>query len=659
LFASDTIPSGDLLIQLPLSASINGKNMPCTYEIISNSSNENGADHMTTTTATSTTTGNTLTVKVSPWLRCLASLIKELRLHEEIVLKHHQQQQQQSSHYYLASLPQNYETIWQWSPEEIDEYLAGTRPPSASYQEDHNNDPTNGIPKKKKDKSRNSSVLPSTVSSVSNQWMSMNDPKQIRQQYERSIRPYLIHCGILKDNNDNASNVGSNDNSSNDGIKIWEEKEYQQFQHACQILSTRSFYSSISNSHPDDKTNTVSSDDNTKYDGPYLLPIIDLINHADTCTGQTNTRLEFMVQNPNSMNPTYCFMMRALRTIYPHTEILHSYGDELSNVQFLSSFGFIPMNRMVDCCQPPILEKPSADTKPSPSAVSPSTVNNTIHISSYTKSVMITKQEIWDSCWDIIRSGFAQQLAVEMLRNAAFDPSEVWVVTVDRHRDVDCVPNHIVIVQPPTTADSATTIGRSDDILSDELVTAACVPFLPKCAYAEITSRTLLDVSILQDYYLGHLVGTALLQTIQRRLLLYRPIPVTTVQRILPSELVSDNVMDDKDILRKLLLCIETSSRSDDDSINKSNESTLYVDTNSKSAGDPMNEENESTLYVDRCRLANGLAIRLEEKEVLKALRNSISDLLNGLKINIDDVSTDDNQFDSDNASKKYKSSSD
>jgi hypothetical protein len=461
----------------------------------------------------------------------------------------------------------------------------------------------------------------------------------------------LIHCGILKDNNNNTSNVGSGDSSSNYGNESWEEKEYQQFQHACQILSTRSFYSSISNSHPDDNTNTASNDDNTKYDGPYLLPIIDLINHADTCTGQTNTRLEFMVQNPNSMNPTYCFMMRALRTIHPHTEILHSYGDELSNVQFLSSFGFIPMNRMVDCCPPPILEKPSAETKPSPSAVSPSTVNNTIHISSYTKSVMITKQEIWDSCWDIIRSGFAQQLAVEMLRNAAFDPSEVWVVTVDRHRDVDCVPNHIVIVQPPssTTADSTATVRRSDGILSDELVTAACVPFLPKCAYAEITSRTLLDVSILQDYYLGHLVGTALLQTIQRRLLLYRPIPVTTVQRLLPSESVSDNVMDDKEILRNLLLCIETCSRSDDDSIIRSNESTLYVDTNSKSAGDPLNEENESTLYVDRCRLANGLAIRLEEKEVLKALGNSISDLLNGLKINIDDVSTDDNQFDSDN----------
>ena len=610
LFTSDTIHCGDLLIQLPLAASIDGDNMPCTYEMAITSS-LNG-DNVSTT--------NSATIKVSPWLRCLASLIKELLLHEERT-----QSPQQSSHY-LASLPLEYDTLLEWSYREIFEYLAGTRPPTDhDFQDDDDEDHTmNVIPCPVCTAATCNHNNRSNVSSQCNQWMIMSHPKQIRQQYEKTIRPYLIHCGII-------NNTSNDNHEGNNGGNI-EEKEYQRCQYACQILSTRSFYSnSCSNIQFDDhKKNTGTSDDeNSKYndDGPYLLPIIDLINHADTCTGITNTKLEFIVQsNSSEENPSqYYFVMRALRTLPPNTEILHSYGDELSNFQFISSFGFIPMNRIMGSCQPQHLHE-APDDAATPSCrpcYTPTTTDSRgiINNSLYSKSVTISKQEIWDNCWDVVRSGFAQDFACTMVQNQAFDPSEVWVVSVEKHRKADCVPDNITIVQPPSISvrmnDSGDVVKDepSSSILSDELVTTACVPFLPDCAYAEITSRTLLDVSVLQDYFLGHLVTTALLQMIQRRLLLYRPISSITIQRLLPSVLVSDNAMDDKEILRHLLQYIETNSNSCD----------------SRSDDCRINTANDTRLYIERCHFAYGVTIRLEEKKVLNALGSAIEELVNGL----------------------------
>ena len=625
LFATETIHCGDILIRIPLEASINGKNMTCTYKMaeIANTTSDMNGENMTKTTSTR---------NVSPWLRCVAALLKELQLQDE------RGQQPQQSSYYLDSLPQEYETLWLWSQQEIEEYFAGTRPPI------NDNDVTTD------DKTKE---IAETITSTSNPWMIMNDRTQIRRQYETTIRPYLIHCGIV---NISASNnpTGSSIRENNDFNR--NEKEFQQFQRACQIMSTRSFYcssgSSSSNSNQNDDQNTTDdeNDNNTKYDGPYLLPIIDLINHADTCTGDTNTKLELIMLPPNSpSSPSSCyFVMRALRTIPPNTEILHSYGDALSNVQFISSFGFIPHNRMtihippqVHHDQPPLPQQ--IDTKPNACIVSTNAIAPIITTTNsvYTKSVILTKQEIWDTCWDMIESGLPQQLATSMIESQAFDPEEVWNVSIDKHRQADCVPNNIVIVVPPTSSSSSTPAVQSsydidgendlgnksrDSILSDELVTTACIPFLPKCAYAEITSRTLLDVSILEDYYLGQLVGAALLQARQRRLLLYRPISVSTIQRLLPSVYVPDNGMDDKEILQNLLRCIKSG--------------------------------NETDLYSERCRLAYGLTIRLEEKEVLEALCSAVAQLVD-LHVDDNKSNSDGDQFYHDTSIKKYKTNAD
>ena len=621
LFAADVINCGEILIRLPLATSINGEMMPCTYEIakIDNEKEENA-----------TTTKSTRTV--SPWLRCLAALLKETKLHDD--------RRQPYSSPYLESLPYGYETLWEWSNREMEEYLAGTRPPDYSDL----TSTTYCQPEIPKNRSECSSPFPSR----SNPWLIMNDPKQTRQKYETMIRPYLIHCGIFDGKNCTALR---SDNENTD------EEQYQCFQRACQIMSTRSFYNmnartSIRNHYDEDAASNVI---NTQYDGPYLLPVIDLINHADTCTGSTNTKLEFILQQHLTV-PSCTFEMRAIRTIQPNTEILHSYGDELSNYQFLSSFGCIPINRMISAQLQP--DRQQVDAKSSESTTTDCSTSVDLSVTVpvvtnvlYTKSVTVTKQEIWSICWDIIESGWPQQLAASMIESQSFDPDEVWSISVDKCRATDCVPNNIVIGPPtsmsgeqsydnPPGVDGNNAVDHdSSCIISDELVTTACIPFLPKCAYAEITSRTLLDVSILQDYYLGQLVGTALLKTIQQRLLLYRPIPTSTIQRLLPSVPLRVATMDDKEILCNLLHSIETTDKSVD-------------------AGE--NKTIESALYIERCRLAYGLTIRLEEKEVLTALGNAILKMLNSLNLCVDnDSNTYDTLFGNETSNKKLKPNED
>ena len=589
LFASDTIHGGDTLIRIPLTASINGKLMPCTYEY---------------TTKGEAGTSSASVRNASPWLRCLAALIKELRLRGD-------GQHPQSSHY-LDSLPQDYETLWKWSNREIEEYLAGTRPPD--YNDAAHHDPS-------------TTVKAATTAAASNPWTILTDPNAIRQQYELMVRPYLVHCGIL----DATATIISSSDANEKPDESREEQEYKLFQRACQIMSTRSFCNmSVSDSDESQRDESQHNDTNnsnadiTKYDGPYLLPIIDLINHVDTCTGLTNTKLEFTAQ-PNSAVSSYYFIMRALCTITPDTEILHSYGDELSNYQFLSSFGFIPINRMT-------WAQHHHDQQPMQTVVTnerttPTSLTTTTP--QYTKSVVVTKQEIWEACWDIIESGFPERLAASMIESTAFDPDETWTVTTDKNRTGDCVPDSIVIIQPlPLQADQQSTSTCSghiennestidrNSILCDELVTAACIPFLPKCAYAEITSRTLLDASLLQDYYLGQLVGTALLQMIQRRLLLYRPIPASTIQRLRQS----DDLMNDKEILHSFLRCMEATNDSCDICGNRTNDVL----------------PGGADLNVNQRRLAYGLTIRLEEKEILNSLANTILLLLNSLNRNVE-----------------------
>jgi hypothetical protein len=160
---------------------------------------------------------------------------------------------------------------------------------------------------------------------------------------------------------------------------------------------------------------------------------------------------------------------------------------------------------------------------------------------------------------------------------------DTWTVSVDRSRTASFISDELVI-------DSS-----HDDILTDELVTLACLPFLPICAYKE-AGRNFLDASILDDYFLGKLVCTSLLKAIQSKLETYQPI-----RRIMISNMDENNgsnygaggpVVDDREFLRQVV------------------------------------QEERSIPDISTRRLIYALVVRLEEKSCLEALRRKVIGIL-------------------------------
>jgi hypothetical protein len=151
-------------------------------------------------------------------------------------------------------------------------------------------------------------------------------------------------------------------------------------------------------------------------------------------------------------------------------------------------------------------------------------------------------------------------------------------------------------------------------MLTDELVTAACVPFLPECAYHEITDRTLINRSCLEDYFLGKLTGTALLKAVDKRLNSYTDVAAYIVQKLTTSRYLSSSkeTKDDTIILQELL-CEE------------------------KSESNKSDNDVSSQVRRRRRHLMYGLTIRTEEKSVLHTLRKQIMDVLDNLDIDIAD----------------------
>lgn len=247
----------------------------------------------------------------------------------------------------------------------------------------------------------------------------------IQERYRNQVRPILERHGLVPTSN-----------------------EFQFFQNAVDCIATRGFH---------------------LQDRPFLLPLIDLLNHHTT---RKCTTLQQTQEN--------AFEMVAERTIQAGEEILHSYGDSLNSTQLLSTFGFIPTEHVQNAIQ------------------------NQIRNAS---PVILHKKELLDTCFRIIESGIPQKIANEMEEQDIED--EIWEVKVDRSRKTDHVSEEIIV--------------SADAPLPDELVTLCCIPFLPSCAYRE-TKDALLDSSIMEDYFLGRLISSTLIQHIQDSLSRYTAI---------------------------------------------------------------------------------------------------------------------------------------
>jgi hypothetical protein len=491
--ATTGIQKGECLIRLPAVLTLSGKNLPSQYNY-----------EPSTRTESATTTDGTRTV--SPWLRCLAAYYQA-------------QQDTDSAQYtaYTASLPEHYETVWEWTSDEMESYLAGTNVAAVAggSDDDDNNS-----------KEKELSVL--------------------LQRYREHIRPYLQHCGCLVDDDtDNA---------------VVSDTELKRFQTACQCLSTRGFNLTLSERDHDVDADADAAS-TSSYNGPFLLPWIDLLNHCSNISSNDSSN----ISNASSTKcttltrmPDDTFVMMAERDIAPGEEILHSYGDHLTASQCLQTFGFVPETAVEHACRSPMLSSSSLPNSSNCIPVTPA---------------VLSKTGVLEACWSVMESNIPEKLAASMREQEMED--EVWAVSVDRSRTASFISDDLVI-----------DIDSQADILTNELITLACLPFLPICAYRE-AGRTLLDGSILEDYYLGKLVCTSLLKAIQSKLETYTPI-----RRM--SGNGGAEPSDDREFLRQVV------------------------------------QQEQASPNISNTRLIYALVVRVEEKSCLYALRRKVIEILAG-----------------------------
>ena len=282
--------------------------------------------------------------------------------------------------------------------------------------------------------------------------------------------------------------------------------EFDSFAEVCQLVSTRGFH---------DILTQAEGDHGRSAPGPYLLPVIDLLNHGEGPAIATSLH-----RNKNGD-----FVMVAERSIDSGEEILHSYGPQLTSSQFLATFGFVPTSHSVN-----------------------STAHNLLLADSVTPSAVIAlskDKDIAGACYSIIADTQAiDDLAESILSR---DPlAEVWEIpsATTRVRQEIGDDDDVIFLDP-------TALREETSQLSDELVTAFCRPFLPDCARDELTSNTLLDSSMLQDPFLGKLVGKAMILLADRKLASYGKVCITeSEQKALPDK---DNPCNDIQLLSTLL----------------------------------------------------------------------------------------------------------
>ncbi len=425
VFSRDAIRKGETLIRLPLSCAIHGQDMAIEYSI------EQGTKR-----------------QASMWLRCLAAFYR------------YQHDNSDKNDAYLQSLPQQFETLWSWSQEEVDSFLAGTSP--FVHVKESGEDRVNS-------------------------WYI--DGAAIEARYQEHVRPYLQQCCQI-------------------------EPTFDTFSRACQIISTRAFH--LSSASPN-------------YPGPFLLPVIDLLNHTQS---DPVTTLQFEQD---------AFVMRADRDIPAGFEIKHSYVTDLTARESLRTFGFVALEDILAT-----LKGTEQDT---------------------CTPVVVARQDVLEACWNVIESSVPQQLAQSMQAMDLDD--EAWDMPSDyRSRNTDFLPENIVIT--------------AEDPLSDTLVTAASLPYLPLCAYQE-AKQSFLDASLLDDYFLGKLVSTSILRVISDRMAAYKAIYYE-----------GREFTDDHELLKLVL-----------------------------GSKDPFSLQQRRLLY--------GLTVRIQEKQSWNALRRKVCEILTQL----------------------------
>ncbi|KAL7487233.1 hypothetical protein ACHAW6_012830 [Cyclotella cf. meneghiniana] len=498
---------GEELIRLPQSVALDGRDLPVKY-----------GEHK----------------NASAWLRCLASLLQSWHVWHNAksngkVHGNHSKDDNLPKNYsdygpYLDSLPETYDSLLNWSSWEIRSFLAGTTLGIFALSG------INEVDALQRDADKEDDDLEAIM----------------RTRYQTTVVPYLkylSHSGFFalenEDRNYNVFDTGDDDNSdlhskakrrkmeSDQDTKM--ENLYKLFRRGCMCISTRAFHMQSTSSSGD-------ADDQ----GPYLLPYIDLLNHAPRFSPKHVTTLRRDLHDGS-------FVMVAERDIEKGEEICHSYDsggfddiaevgaalegethaskrtdglNSLTSAQLLQTFGFVDVRCAVERLSRCFNKYTSR-----------STVHDS-HPQACLTPAILTKDEICQTCRAVSISSYPNSIRRFMEETGLVDDGwEYWDLpwmknksetsndTSSRQASLDGLPNDILIPY--------------ENPLTDELITIFSLNFLPSEAIDDLLCTSLhsdnqhpnsilLTEEVLDDYYLGKLVLHSIIQAVDEKLKRYQ-----------------------------------------------------------------------------------------------------------------------------------------
>ena len=381
------------------------------------------------------------------------------------------------------------------------------------------------------------------------------------EQYEHRVEPFLRHIGIFSSTSA-PDNVDDDDDDINDKDKALvsteKEKKFEQFILASQCISTRGFHmttkksTTCTSSSYGGTSPSPSTDDD--YDGPFLLPVIDLLNHdpSNKCTT--------LQRSTHNVDDDYFYMI-AERDICEGEEVVHSYGDGLTSAQLLQTFGFVPSNhtdRIIKLLKNNRKgnsssssnnnttdhnnDKATTETSPlsfSDSNLTPVSFDKKSHILAACELIKTEKIFVNNSTSDVVRptrshyfiktiqEGVRKYVTAQNKNDGDDDEDDpTWDIHDIPHRPMnDTTPDEFLLEIPTPTCYNGVTeqqkdkSNRNHHLLTNELLTFIIAQYLPEEAYEDIFCGsdgngavfTHLDHSILEeDPYLRLLISKTL-----------------------------------------------------------------------------------------------------------------------------------------------------
>jgi len=507
--ATYSIQKGETLIRIPSQHVLSGE--------------ENGI----ASAVSSSTTSSTTTTIASPWLRCVGAFLRAKQKKKNATTTSFDYEP------YLRSLPafQEYETLQQWSTEDdVKPFLKGT--------------------------------------TLGNLLTIDRDTKGIQTRYRQSIEPYLRRIGVISGKQDSGGKEQTNNQSNHETNENLEQESttkdnddddvnYQSFLEASMCISTRGFHllpTATTPSNDTSRTPVHASNNNNSHAGPFLLPVIDLLNHDPRKACTTLRRYE---ANESTGSGSF-FKMIAERNIAEGEEIFHSYGTDLTSAQLLQTFGFVPRTHSIKS----VAGTSTANTTVSGGAA-PATVVPTSTSTSTTPVGLRKIDHLIAAARYVKESSFPDSLVlrIKQIQGQTGSVNEGEYDNEDKEDEEDCFWEvHDIPDRPMMDGDTnkpgedfppAATVATDDEflisvcsknnnnndtgstgsngnerslLLNEELITLLIAQFLPEDAFLEIfpegnnnnNDTVRLDRSILiEDYYLGMLVCKSLLVAIK------------------------------------------------------------------------------------------------------------------------------------------------